>query len=68
MSVLEQYLADNNYLDKGDYWQHDKTYIQYDDLVAKVTVGKNFQYIPMSLIEAFPQHLPLRIKAVEDMQ
>lgn len=67
MSAMSEYLAGIGFGDKGPYWQRDTVYIQFDDIVMRITVGKKHQDFPVDLVLAYPDQMDYRIQAVKEL-
>ena len=65
--IIPDLLKSRGYVDKGDYWQFENTYIQYDDVVLRITVGPNHEDIPVNFLRTYPTQLDSHIKAVGGM-
>lgn len=64
MFDIVEYLKDNGFTNKGEYWKRDDVYIQYDSVVMRITIGQHHQDYPISLIKVFPEYMETRIDSL----
>lgn len=62
MNKVLEYLSDNGYKDCIDYWQKGNTYVQFDDVIVRVTIGEEYRDIPIDIVNAFPAQLSSTIE------
>jgi len=65
---IENYLEELGFKNKQTYWKRDDVYIQYDEVVMRITTGSKFQDYPIQLIKAFPDHMESRITSLKDIK
>ena len=64
MNKVLDYLTSNGYTDHVDYWNKGNVFVQYDDVIVRVTIGDEHRDIPVDIVNAFPAQLSSTIELI----